>query len=54
MVRQHGPLRFSRIPIYGKDLDDILGVVHRYHPVQHYGEIVPGDDRSLNQFDTGT
>ena len=23
-------IRFSRLPIYGKDLDDITGVVHRH------------------------
>ena len=28
------PLRFSRIPVYGKDLDEITGVVHRYQLVQ--------------------
>ena len=30
VVKKHSPLRFSRIPVYGKDLDDIIGVVHRY------------------------
>lgn len=30
VVANHRPLRFSRIPIFGKDHDDITGVVHRY------------------------
>ncbi|NQV33728.1 MAG: DUF21 domain-containing protein, partial [Phycisphaeraceae bacterium] len=34
VVKQHSPLRFSRIPIYGEDLDDITGVVHRYRLLQ--------------------
>jgi CBS domain containing-hemolysin-like protein len=34
VVKRHSPLRFSRIPVYGKDLDDIIGVVHRYHLLQ--------------------
>jgi len=29
-VEKHRPIRFSRIPVYGRDLDDIIGVVHRY------------------------
>ena len=31
---KHSPIRFSRIPIYGKDLDDLTGVVHRYELVR--------------------
>jgi CBS domain containing-hemolysin-like protein len=30
----HNPIRFSRIPVYGKDLDDIVGIVHRYRVLQ--------------------
>ena len=33
-VKKHSPLRFSRIPVYGKDLDDIIGVVHRHRLMQ--------------------
>lgn len=29
-IKNHVPLRFSRIPIYNKDLDDIIGLVRRY------------------------
>ena len=29
-VEKHRPIRFSRIPIYGRDLNDIIGIVHRY------------------------
>ncbi|MEW6264733.1 MAG: hemolysin family protein [Thermodesulfobacteriota bacterium] len=29
-IRLHVPIRFSRIPIYGRDLDDITGLVRRY------------------------
>ena len=27
---RHSPLRYSRIPVYGRDLDDITGMVNRY------------------------
>ena len=37
-VERHSPLRFSRIPIYGKDLDDITAVVLRYKLLQAYSE----------------
>lgn len=30
VVERHSPLQFSRIPLYGKDLDDITGFVLRY------------------------
>ena len=29
-VKEHSPIRFSRIPVYGHDLDDIVGLVRRY------------------------
>ncbi len=35
---KHSPIRFSRIPIYGKDLDDLTGVVHRYELVRRNAE----------------
>lgn len=34
VVANHSPIRFSRIPIYGKDLDDVTGIVNRYKIVQ--------------------
>jgi CBS domain containing-hemolysin-like protein len=34
IVQNNSPIRFSRIPIYGKDLDDINGVVNRYKILQ--------------------
>lgn len=30
VMAQHKPLRYSRIPIYEENMDNILGVVHRY------------------------
>ena len=38
IVDKHSPLRFGRIPVYGKDLDDITGVVHRYRLLHTYSE----------------
>lgn len=38
VVEKHSPIRFSRVPIFGKDLDDIRGVVHRYKLLQAYSE----------------
>ena len=35
---KHSPIRFSRVPIYRKDLDDISGVVHRYELVRMNAE----------------
>jgi len=34
IVANNSPIRFSRIPIYGKDLDDISGMVNRYKILQ--------------------
>lgn len=30
VISEHKPIRYSRIPVYGENLDDIQGVVHRY------------------------
>jgi len=38
VVRNHSPLRFSRLPIYGKDLDDITGLVLRHDVLQAYSQ----------------
>ena len=38
IVKKHSPIRFSRIPIYGKDLDDITGLVHRYKVLQTFSQ----------------
>jgi CBS domain containing-hemolysin-like protein len=35
-VRKDHPLPFSRIPVYGKDQDDIIGFVHRYQILEAY------------------
>jgi CBS domain containing-hemolysin-like protein len=37
-VEKHSPIRFSRIPVYDKDLDDITGIVHRYKLLRAYAE----------------
>ena len=38
IVNKHNPIRFSRIPIYGKNLDDISGFVHRYKVLQAFSQ----------------
>ncbi len=38
IVRQHSPIAFSRIPVYNKDLDDVIGVIHRYDLVNKQAE----------------
>ncbi len=35
-MRLHTPIRFSRIPLYGKDMDDITGVVLRFRVLEAY------------------
>ncbi|MEE8341250.1 MAG: hemolysin family protein [Candidatus Neomarinimicrobiota bacterium] len=34
VVDKYTPIAFSRIPIYDKDLDNVIGVVHRYDLIQ--------------------
>jgi len=34
VIQKYDPIRFSRIPIFGKNLDDITGFVHRYKVLQ--------------------
>ena len=38
VVGEHTPIAFSRIPIFDKDMDDILGFVHRYDLVNKQAE----------------
>ncbi|MCF7957457.1 MAG: hemolysin family protein [Phycisphaerae bacterium] len=38
VVKDHSPIRFSRIPVYGKNLDNISGFIHRYKVLQAYSE----------------
>ena len=38
LVEKHSSIRFSRIPIFGKDLDDITTLVHRYQMLQAYSK----------------
>jgi CBS domain containing-hemolysin-like protein len=38
VVEKYRPIRFSRIPVYGKDLDDITGIVHRHQLLQLYSQ----------------
>ena len=38
VVEKHSPIRFSRIPVYGKDLDDVIGLVNRYKILSCYSE----------------
>jgi CBS domain containing-hemolysin-like protein len=38
ILETHSPIRFSRIPVFGRDLDDIIGVVHRYRLLQSISE----------------
>jgi CBS domain containing-hemolysin-like protein len=34
VVDEQSPLRFSRIPVYDKDVDDVIGVIHRHSLMQ--------------------
>ena len=38
VVEEHTPIAFSRIPIFDKDMDDILGFIHRYDLVNKQAE----------------
>ena len=38
VVEEHSPITFSRIPIFDKDLDDIVGIVNRYDLVNKQAE----------------
>lgn len=38
IIQNHSPLQFSRIPVYDKDLDDIVGFVLRYRIAQEFSE----------------
>ena len=38
VINQHSPIAFSRIPIFNKDLDNIVGIVNRYTLVQNQAE----------------
>ncbi len=37
-LERNNPIRFSRIPVYGKDLDDIYGLVHRHQIMQAFSK----------------
>ena len=43
VVGNNSPIAFSRIPVYDKDMDDVIGIVNRYTLVNKQGE---------DQFDT--
>ena len=47
VLRQYSPIRFSRIPIFGENLDDITGVIHRFKLSQElakgYGDKTLGE-----------
>ena len=38
VVEQHSPIAFSRIPVFEKDLDNIVGIVNRYDLVHKQAE----------------
>jgi len=38
IVEEYRPIRFSRILLYGKDLDDVTGIVHRHRLLQLYAQ----------------
>tara|TARA_Y200000002_G_C22602967_1_gene630331 strand:- start:490 stop:1131 length:642 start_codon:yes stop_codon:yes gene_type:complete len=38
VVEEHSPIAFSRIPIFERDLDDIVGIVNRYDLVNKQAE----------------
>ncbi len=37
-IEKYSPIPFSRIPVYGQDLDDIKGIVLRYELLETYGK----------------
>jgi len=41
-IDKHEPLRFSRMPIYDKDIDDVVGVVQRVNIYEKIGDDEPG------------
>ncbi|MCB0394128.1 MAG: HlyC/CorC family transporter [Bdellovibrionales bacterium] len=43
-IEKYSPLPFSRIPVYGNDLNDIKGLVLRYEMLEIYG-----DDQGANE-----
>lgn len=38
VVEKHSPIAFSRIPVFGKDLDEMVGIVNRYDLVNKQAE----------------
>lgn len=36
IMAEHAPMRFTRIPVYGRDRDDLKGVVYRYDIMEAY------------------
>jgi len=38
VVEEHTPIAFSRLPIFDKDMDDIMGFIHRYDLVNKQAE----------------
>ncbi len=36
IMAEHSPMRFTRIPVYGRDRDDLKGVVYRYDIMEAY------------------
>jgi len=38
VIEKHSPIAFSRIPVYGDDLDNIVGIVNRYDLVNKQAE----------------
>ena len=38
VIEGHSPIAFSRIPVYGEDLDNIIGIVNRYDLVNKQAE----------------
>lgn len=38
IIQEHSPIAFSRIPVYNKDMDDVIGVIHRYDLVNKQAE----------------
>ncbi len=51
VIEQHKPIRYSRIPVYGENMDEIEGVVHRYQILEASSNDL--DKRKLNEMMTG-
>ncbi len=51
VIKEHKPIRYSRIPVFKENMDNIVGVVHRYQILEASSN--DQDTRTLNELMTG-